>query len=256
MKRYKTDLKMTEFYDRCLASRDKPSGEFSSEEIEVGMTRLLNLTQAHSTLRSHVDQLTGREQALQAELTKARERASAARIDIDTWQKVQVLFGQVSEFARGQLKTRVEQTVTAALQAIFEDPRLEFKIELKTQAGKPAAEWQVVSRYSQEDGTKTTVAANPEDARGGGITDVVSLALRLALLELARPKPEGPVLLDEPGKMISAEYVPNLAAFLKQYAQKTGRQIILVTHHEALADVADAAYRVEQRDGISEVVRL
>lgn len=220
------------------------------------MTRLDTLLQSYPALRSYVDQLTGREQALQAELAQAQEQASSARADIETWQKVQVLFGQVSEFAREQLKTRVEQTVTAALQAVFEDTRLEFKIELKTQAGKPAAEWQVVSQYNQADGTKATVAANPEDARGGGITDVVSLALRLALLELARPKPEGPVLLDEPGKMISQEYIPNLAAFLKQYAQRTRRQIVLVTHHEALADVADVAYRVEQRDGISEVVRL
>ncbi len=219
------------------------------------MTRLVNLTQAHSTLRSHVDQLTGKQQALQDELVKATQEATLAQGDIANWQQIQALFGKVSEFAREQLTIRVEQTVTAALQAIFKDSQLEFKIELLTLGGKPAARWQVVSNY-ETDGKITTVAANPEDARGGGITDVVSLALRLALLELARPKPEGPVLLDEPGKMISAEYVPNLAAFLKQYAQKTGRQIILVTHHEALADVADAAYRVEQRDGISEVVRL
>lgn len=219
------------------------------------MTRLEHLTQFHSQLRSYVDQLTGQQQALETELEKARLGVTQAETDIETWQKIQALFGKVSEFAREQLTTRVEQTVTAALQAIFKDPRLEFKIEPLTLGGKPAARWQVVSAY-ETDGETTTVTANPEDARGGGITDVVSLALRLALLELARPKPEGPVLLDEPGKMISAEYVPNLAEFLRQYAKRTGRQVIMVTHHEALADVADTAYRVEQRNGISEVARL
>lgn len=220
------------------------------------MSRLEALTQSHSTLRSRVDQLTGQERVLQDHLSRAEERQNLAKLDIEAWEKVQALFGKVSEFAREQLKVRVEQTVTAALQAIFEDSRLEFRIELKTQAGKPAAEWQVVSQYVRDDGTKTTVAANPEDARGGGICDVVSLALRLALLELARPKPQGPVFLDEPGKMISAEYVPNLAEFLKQYGARTNRQIVLVTHHEALDNAADVAYRVEQRDGISEVVRI
>lgn len=218
-------------------------------------SRIDTLRAFHSKLRSHVDQLQGKQQALEEHLAQTRILQSQAESDIRDWQKVQSLFGQVSEYAREQLKVTVEQTVTAALQAIFEDSQLEFLILLKTQGGKPAAEWAVVSQYNHE-GTPATVAANPEDARGGGITDVVSLALRLALLELARPRPEGPLLLDEPGKMISAEYVPNLAEFLKSYAQRTGRQIILVTHHEALADVADTAYRVEQRDGISEVVRL
>lgn len=193
------------------------------------MTRLQALTQAHSSLRSRVDQLTGKQQALQDELAQARQSAALAQGDIADWQKIQALFGKVSEFAREQLTIRVEQTVTAALQAIFKDSHLEFKIGLSTLGGKPAAQWQVVSSY-ETDGKTTTVAANPEDARGGGITDVVSLALRLALLELARPKPEGPVLLDEPGKMISQEYVPNLAEFLRQYAARTGRQVIMVTH--------------------------
>lgn len=219
------------------------------------MSRLQTLTQSHSTLRSHVDRLTGKQQALQGELAQAQQAVALAQGDIANWQQIQALFGKVSEFAREQLTIRVEQTVTAALQAIFKDSQLEFKIELLTLGGKPAARWQVVSNY-ETDGKITTVAANPEDARGGGITDVVSLALRLALLELARPRPEGPLLLDEPGKMISQEYVPNLAEFLRQYARQTGRQVIMVTHHEALADVADVAYRVEQNNGISEVMRL
>jgi len=63
------------------------------------------------------------------------------------------------------------------------------------------------------------------------------------------------MLFDEPGKMISREYLPNVAEFLKQYAAKTGRQIIMVTHHEVLADVADVGYVVKQENGVSEVTR-
>lgn len=101
----------------------------------------------------------------------------------------------------------------------------------------------------------TSVAGDPESSRGGGVSDVVSLALRLALLELSRPRVEGPVLLDEVGKHISAQYAPNVAQFLKQYAEKTGRQIVLVTHMNALAEVANVSYRVSQENGVSEVQR-
>jgi DNA repair ATPase RecN len=50
--------------------------------------------------------------------------------------------------------------------------------------------------------------------------------------------------MDEVGKHVSAEYAPNVAFFLKQYSQQLGRQIMLITHNEALAAVADKAFKV------------
>lgn len=179
----------------------------------------------------------------QAELLKVKA-------DIETFRQVQILFSKVSEHARKQLKARIEETVTAALQAIFMNDNLQFAIDIRTVNGTPSADWSVISCYGD-----IKVAASPEDAKGGGVTDVVSLALRLALMELARPRPMGPIILDEPGKMISKEYLPNVAEFLKQYLAKTGRQGIMITHHEALADVADTSWRVSQAEGISTAER-
>ncbi len=73
------------------------------------------------------------------------------------------------------------------------------------------------------------------------------------MLELSRPKPQGAVFLDEVGKHISVEYASNVAMFLKEYAAKTGRQISLITHQPALAEVADISYRVSQTNGVSEI---
>ena len=216
-----------------------------------------------AVLRTRHSQAQGQRDLLISQRREKEEKLSAARQDIELWRQVQVLLGKASEFARQQLKTRIEQTVTAALAAIFADSTMRFEIEMKDIGGKPAADWRVVSCYEipakagDEDVKLSayTVVASPEDAKGGGVTDVVSLALRLALLELSRPRVEGPVLLDEPGKMISKEYLPNVAEFLKQYAAKTGRQIIMVTHHDVLTDVADVGYKVTQENGVSEVSR-
>jgi DNA repair ATPase RecN len=73
------------------------------------------------------------------------------------------------------------------------------------------------------------------------------------MLEILKPRPEGPVIFDEPAKMVSAEYAGNLAYFLKQYAEKTGRQVMLVTHNPQLAEAADKSYLVTQKDGVSDV---
>jgi DNA repair exonuclease SbcCD ATPase subunit len=202
---------------------------------------------ALANMRSHYNNALGQKQLLELQLQDNQNNLGQTRQNLATWEQVQVLFTKVSEYAREQLKTRIEETVTAALTAVFGEGYT-FRINMRQLGNQPAAEWQVVSQYGDEE-----VAASPEDARGGGITDVVSLALRLAMLEILKPRPEGPVLFDEPAKMVSAEYAGNLAYFLKQYAEKTGRQVMLVTHNPQLAEAADKSYLVTQKDGVSDV---
>lgn len=214
------------------------------------MTTLADLEVKAGLLRSQLEQAKGkRDMLIQIKGQKDIELQEVIT-NLSTWEQVQLLLSKSSEFAREQLKQKIEETVTAALRSIFEDPGISFNIELTT-GSNPSASWQVISAYQDFE-----VAANPEDARGGGVTDVVSLALRLALLELARPKHEGPVILDEPGKMISREYLPNVAAFLTKYGEKTGRQIIMVTHHGILADAADVAWFVRQEKGVSRAEQI
>lgn len=229
--------------------------------IDALTSRLADLRSRHAAAQGQRDLLT-------RQLIQKQASLAAAQDDIALWQQVQLLLSKASEFAREQLVARLETTVTAALQAVFERDDIRFEIELRQLGGAPAANWLVTSMYgsaekssdetkSGKSGKPLEVTTEPESARGGGYVDIVSLALRLALLELSRPRPEGPILLDEPAKMVSAEFLPNLAEFLKSYAAKTGRQIIAVTHHETLAEVADVGYRVGQdgRTGISEVTR-
>ena len=209
--------------------------------IEVGLT----------DLRSRYQQAAGQLALLESQKQSTIKNLASAKNDIDVWTQVQALFGKVSEFAREQLKQKIQDTVTAALQAVFERDDISFEIEIRTINNQPAASWQVVSLYGD-----TAVSGDPESSRGGGISDVVSLALRLALLELSRPRPQGAIMLDEVGKHISRNFAPNVAQFLKQYAQKTGRQVLLITHDPNLAEVADVSYRVSQVTGISEVERI
>jgi DNA repair exonuclease SbcCD ATPase subunit len=214
------------------------------------MGSFLALQNSLLTLNRQVLIMQG-EEALLLKQKKSHELAlNDNKSQLEMLEQVQILLSRTSEYAREQLKTHIEDTVTAALRAVFEDQNLTFRIEIALGASA-SAQWLIVSTH---DGVE--VAGDPQDSRGGGVVDVVSLALRLSLLELARPRHEGPVVLDEPGKMISKEYLPNVAAFLKRYAEQTGRQIIIVTHHEALADQADLAYQVTKKSGVSRVEKI
>jgi len=171
---------------------------------------------------------------------------------IETWEQVQTVFSKTSEFAREQLKVRIEDTVTAALQVAGFPGSPRFKVLLTERSNQPAAEWRIIE--AREDGSEMETSI--EDSHGGGLTDVVSLALRLALLRLSRPQPAPLVILDEPAKHVSAEFAPNVAFFLKQFAREKNVQVLMVTHNETLAEIADTTIRVDKPGAYSEVKQI
>ena len=209
--------------------------------------RLVKLDLAVAEMRAVFQRQSGQRGSVQARHKAALAEMNSAQQDIVHWDLVVQLLTLTSESQREQIRQRIESTVTAALQTVFGDS-LEFRVIQDTMGGQPVTGWAVMTRYA--DAVLTT---GVEDSRGGGVVDVVSLALRLAVLELYRPRIAGALVLDEPGRHLSAEYSMNLARFLKGYSQETGRQCLLITHQTALAECADKSFRVVLRGDRSEV---
>lgn len=87
---------------------------------------------------------------------------------------------------------------------------------------------------------------------GGAINQVVSLVLRLIIVELL--KIQGPLVLDEPSSAVDNDvHSVRLGQLLMSLSKRFGRQIILVTHSKNLSSFADRIYSVEQQNGISNV---
>jgi DNA repair exonuclease SbcCD ATPase subunit len=196
------------------------------------------------SLRNRVQILKGEHALLLRQQDENDKQLASVKKKIDDLQKVIIVFQKASEYARQQMKFTIDEITTNALQVVFGGD-IAFEVELGTRAGAPTAEFFVV-----ENGLRLS----PLDAKGGGLVDVISTALRLAILELYEPRIEGPVLLDEPGKMVSSEYVENFVFFLKSYSHKVGRQFIVITHNSALAAAGDRTFRVRLDNGVSEVV--
>lgn len=187
-------------------------------------------------MQSEYERGQGALAVLQPKLDEAKRRHDELQQLLVQWELERLLLGKVSDLARVRIKDHIEKTVTAALQMVVGRGR--FEIRLRDLGGQPAADWFVVSRQGDND-----VVADPEDGRGGGVLDTVSIALRMCALELTQPKIDGPLILDEPGKHVSSGYIANLATFLRDYAERTGRQVIMVTHEDPIADIAHKAYR-------------
>lgn len=200
--------------------------------------------------RKALEQRWGQRRQVEEELGRLRQRLEETQRRRMLYRQVAALLHAVAERAREDAREQVEILVTDALRYVF-GPHLEFQVVAEQRAGRPEADFYVVSSYGTH-----RVQNRPQDARGGGVVDVVSLALRTALLLLARPRLAGPVVLDEPAKHVSEEYIARVASFLKETSASFDRQVIMITHNQHLAHAGDRAYLVEMKDGVSRVREL
>lgn len=188
---------------------------------------------------------TAKRDLLQRQRATAVQEQEEAKQQLGVYDKVQLLLQKTSDYARRQVKDRIENIVSEALNVVFGGNH-HFIIDLGLKANQPIAE------YWLNDGSTLTKLEKPDYDRGGGKVDIITLALRLAIGEMEQV--DGPLFLDEVGKHVSKEYAPHVAYFLKEYSQNFGRQIILITHNADLAEIGEVSLMVTRNgNGESEV---
>ena len=75
---------------------------------------------------------------------------------------------------------------------------------------------------------------DPLEADSGGVIDLAAFALRLSCLMLAKPKLRRIIILDEPFKYVSEQYIPNIRKLIEGLAEDFKVQFIIVTHIKEL----------------------
>ena len=198
--------------------------------------------------KTHLSTRKGQRMQLEKEKETLIEGLKSSREELLVLQESLILLQRTSEKAREFGKERLEEITTSALQFVF-GPDVRFEIELGESAGRPQAEFYLVTDQAGKE-----VRTKPMDSNGGGIVDIIALALRIAVLQIHHdPVINGPIILDEPGKHVSEEYAERMATFLQQMSSHFKRQIIMVTHQPYLAEIADRAFEVQMIGGKSNV---
>ncbi len=209
-----------------------------------------DLEQNISRINSFISKEQGKKEKVLEQIEESKKAIDKIQSQIELLEKVNILFQKTSEFAREQARSQVESLVTNCLQYIFEN-NTEFKIEIEELRNKPSAEFYVVTKENN-----MMIKTKPELSRGGGVVDIISLALRIAFLQIHKPKIQGPLILDEPAKHVSEDYIFNVADFLKKTSEMFDRQIIIVTHNNHLSAIGTNAYKVTLNGTVSEVKRV
>ena len=152
-------------------------------------------------------------------------------LDVEKIEQASKLLQKLSQSQKLRACEVLEGLCTSAVQYSF-SPDHEVKVNIKETGKKSVVEVKIMN-------TKTGFEEDLMEQNGGGVVDIVSTALRLIALQTYEPYIDGPIILDEPSKMVSSEFIPTLAEFLKTAGNDFGRQIILVTHNQYLAFIAD-----------------
>lgn len=210
----------------------------------------MDLSKDLALLKEHFYREETKKNILEEKKKSLDDSLEKIKKETDTLDKLTILFQKTSRYARNQGKTQIESLTTRSLKYIFKRD-YDFQIEISEKRNTSSADFFVL-----EETDNGLVKTKPEISKGGGIVDIVSLALRMAFLENYRPKVEGPLILDEPAKHVSEEYIFDIGDFLLQFSQQMNRQIIMITHNNHLASLAKTSYKVSQEDGISHVEKI
>lgn len=191
----------------------------------------MNLTTLENKLENldnEVKELSGSIKTLEQQYTDSVQSLKELKELQNTNIKAVELLDFVQKVTKDLIKDTFENVTTQALQFIHQDDNYKFELDFGRRGAIPELNFNIKTPDMQE-------AHSILDTRGGGTADVVSLALRLVLLEVAKMK--GFLFLDEPEKHLdSPETLQKMLEFIQEMQRETKRQIFWITHKQEVVD--------------------
>ena len=148
------------------------------------------------------------------------------------------LLSIVQKVSRDKIKNSFESIVGHAINYIYESDEYSFHLEFSRRGNL-----QELDMFVQNPDKPESLDLLKCDA--GGTKNIVSLALRIVLMEVASPKIEGFIISDESFSNLSSAHVERASQFLKEISQKMGRQIIAISHQSKMLEAADKLIEVK-----------
>jgi DNA repair exonuclease SbcCD ATPase subunit len=214
----------------------------------VNSSDLLNLA------RKRLQELKIKQQAMQS-LQKQKSEEEKALADIqeqkEATEKARDLTFQYLERGKLRSKTIVEEIGTTALQTIFGEKYM-LSIDYSEKRNSSYAELRVTNPIIDDPDETMTFSLNN---RGGGVIDVVSMGLSIAMLEMMVPRIEGPLMADESFKHLDVGRHAACAEVMRATlnpdgngAEGDGRQFIFTTHAKEFINNVDKVFELEIRN--------
>lgn len=193
------------------------------------------------TVQQIYEQGVGKRNHLKAELESIQETYTVQKELFQNLELTQALVQKVALETQSQLKIHIENIVQMALDAVFPN-RYQFKVQFEMKRNKTEANIYLLDGENEVD---------PMSSCGGGVIDIMSLALRITVYTLSRTR--NVIILDEPMRFVSRDLQPQAAEMIKKLSEHLGIQFIIVTHSSDVIESADKTFTVQLKEGVSSV---
>mgnify|MGYP000849566217 CR=1 FL=1 len=189
---------------------------------------------------------------LEDSIMESKRVVSETEKNISIYEKASLFLQSFSKLRREEGQAIFSDMGTVALQNIY-GPGYRLEIQYDVKRSKPIADVFIVSPYAD---TKDKEIYYASGYAAGGENDVISFAMKLALLQTYQPLQEGPVLLDETFKHLSVDHIDDVAEMLSQISEHLERQFIFCTSHRhpSFRKCADKAFFVERESDSESIV--
>lgn len=195
-------------------------------------------------LRKEFEQNIGRRRLLVENCTNAKSSLEKNLLDYENCLKARTVVQTVAKLTQEKIELNISSLVTMALATVFPDP---YTFSLRFVERRNTTEADLIF---SKNGNETDDLLN---TGGGGVADIASFALRIALWSLHKTR--ATFILDEPDKFLhNPEYQEKASAMMHELCEKMGIQIILVSDQERIIAAADKVIRIANKNGISEVL--
>lgn len=205
----------------------------------------LEIKKSIQNLEKKVNSLEGEYKLLNKQLEDSIIKQKDLQSLQITNQKAIELLHLVKKVTEEKITETFEKVVTSALQIIHQSDEYKFKLEFGRRGSLPEVKFNVLTPEMEN-------YHNILDVTAGGSRDIVALALRFVILELS--KMNGFLFLDEPEKRLDNPYtLSQMIKFIKDFQEKTQRQIIIITHSQEFVDAVNNPIIIERNNEIKKI---
>jgi len=187
-----------------------------------------------SMIADAVQKQVGQREAIQEQFNDQTAKLKNQKHRVGCIEKSAALVQKVATEMNNKVALQLTDITQAMVDSVFPG-EYEVKLEFDIKQGRTH-----VDIYLDMDGEKIY----PLDSDGGGVANMVELGLRLAALQLGNTRKT--IVLDQPFKDLSREYLPLGAEILKKISKELGIQMIIINHIPELMEIADKTIEISK----------
>lgn len=159
-----------------------------------------------------------------SEVSELKEKLSEIQKLLADIEEARIITNKIAILTQNEIKIKLSHIVTLAIKAITGKNKYEFCIEFVEKREKTE-----IGFWLKDNRTKEKYS--PFDV-GGGIVDIISFSLRIAIWSLSGAR--NILIFDEPFKHLSKQLHKNATTFITEVSKELNLQMIIITQSNLL----------------------